>query len=61
MVECPLCGSTAQVKMDSTYRWRNTRNGGLNEHWTCGCGCVFVRSYQLFDIEIIRVESEEEK
>lgn len=61
MVECPLCGSTAQVKLDSTCRFRDTHTSGLNEHYKCGCGCVFVRQYQLFNIEIIRVESEEEK
>ena len=59
MVKCPLCGSTAQVKLNSTYHFSGVRTAGLNEHYKCGCGCVFVRSYQLFHIEIIRVEENE--
>jgi hypothetical protein len=50
MTKCPNCGSTAQVRLV----WQD-EDMLLNYHFRefkCGCGCRFMTTYQLIDIEI---------
>ena len=55
-VKCPNCGSSAQVKKVDRFNWRARGLVGITEHFQCGCGCRFNRKYQLYDIEIEKIE-----
>lgn len=49
-MKCPNCGSSAQVRLV----WQD-EDMLLNHHFRefkCGCGCQFMATYQLIDIEI---------
>ena len=52
MIKCPICGSTAQVKLTNYFNWECRGSCGITEYYKCGCGCTFNRKYQLYDIEI---------
>ena len=51
MVECPYCGSTAQVKTAPTAEVSKDKKW-LVLNCKCGCGCEFVRQF-VFDKEYI--------
>ena len=46
MVECPHCGSTAQVKTDPTAKVSKDKKW-LVLNCKCGCGCEFNASYSI--------------
>lgn len=45
MTKCPNCGSTAQVKLESSLQPSLSRPDLMVEGWSCGCGCHFSTEY----------------
>lgn len=46
MTKCYSCGSTAQIKLESTHT-----DNGIMETVTCGCGCVTKMFYEKKFVE----------
>ena len=41
MIKCPICGSTAQIKLVNTSEYKNT----IFKTYECGCGCRTIETY----------------
>ena len=60
MVKCPNCGSTAQVKVFVGDNLNNIWVGSMGfvtQHLICGCGCEFIRRYNLIEEVIINEQT----
>ena len=56
MIKCPSCGSTAQVKHIGAEWGSET----AIRKFACGCGCEFLRFYNVNDLcEIIKAPNTE--
>lgn len=53
MIECPHCGSTAQVEVCEYY---NTHSANPSTVFTCGCGCLFEVTFQVKSVEVLSVQ-----
>lgn len=60
-IKCPWCGSSAQIKFINTQE--NEFRGCIDiiQRYECGCGCVFDRKFNLYDISIVKVEKSIDK
>ena len=59
--KCPWCGSSAQTKLMNTYESEVKGHIHIVQKYKCGCGCVFDRKFNLYDISIIKVEKSIDK
>lgn len=48
MIKCPICGSTAQVKLNDKAILNSTQEW-LSLSCECGCGCRFDLEYNIND------------
>ena len=60
-IKCPWCGSSAQTKFISTHESEFRGYVDIIQRYECGCGCVFDRKFNLYDISIVKVEKSIDK
>jgi hypothetical protein len=48
-MNCPNCGSSAQVRS----RWESGNGTRLNAEYICGCGCHWVDRYDFWRRDVI--------
>jgi hypothetical protein len=52
MNRCPVCGSTAQVRLVWQDKDLLTRRHYME--FKCGCGCRFMATYELVEVKIVK-------
>jgi hypothetical protein len=52
MNRCPVCGSTAQVRL--VWQDKDLLTHYHYKEFKCGCGCHFMVTYELVEVKILK-------
>lgn len=52
-MKCPLCGSTAQIKLVKEFDWEVNKVKGITRIYECGCGARTQEIYKLAEKKVL--------